>query len=472
VATGATERVCALPDQAPEVPFVTGTWNGAGTILFSVGGSTGLYRVPASGGRADALTTLDKTRGDNYHSWPQLLPNDRFLFFVRTDKPETNGVYAGNLRGPETALVMANATRAVYAAGHLLWSLDNRLVAQPFDVSALRLTGQSTTVVSSVFEGAGRTPAFWASDAGVVVYAAGDTRERQFREFDRAGRMVTTLGPPGYYATFDASADLSRVVTDVTRDSTPYTTLAIVDATRGAPAPLTLGDQHDSDPRFGPGGEVLFARNSRDAPGIVRVNPDRPTPRVVFPRGANSVIWMEDWTPDASAVVFRSSASRDAFLLTAGSDAPARLTDSREPVEQVQLSPDARLIAYSTAESGRQEVFVAPVPFTGQRWQISATGGVQPTWRADGRELYYLGLDGGLYAVEVERRQGDLQAGRPNLMFETPLPVISAVVEQYRPGGDGQRFLFCLPLTSVQREPLRMLLNWPEKLSAASANGQ
>jgi Tol biopolymer transport system component len=189
---------------------------------------------------------------------------------------------------------------------------------------------------------------------------------------------------------------------------------------------------------------------------------------MIFPRAATTVIWVEDWAADGSAVVFRSSANRDAWLLTAGSDQPARLTDAKEPVEQAQLSPDARLITYSSAESGRQEVFVVPVPFTGERWQISAGGGVQPTWRTDGRELYYLGLDGALYAVAISRDRGVVQASRPTMLFSTQLPVISAVVEQYRPSGDGQRFLFCLPLTSVQREPLRVLLNWPERLAQAA----
>jgi hypothetical protein len=132
----------------------------------------------------------------------------------------------------------------------------------------------------------------------------------------------------------------------------------------------------------------------------------------------------------------------------------------------VQLSPDGRWIAYNTAETGRSEVFVSSVPIGGERRQVSIAGGVQPTWRADGRELYYLGLDGGLYSLDVAPGPS-LGVGAPKLLFHSALPVISAVVEQYRPSGDGQRFLFCMPLTSVRREPLRMLLNWPEKQNRA-----
>jgi eukaryotic-like serine/threonine-protein kinase len=462
--SGTIERLCAVPDQAPTVPFVTGSWHQDGTVLFSIGGPAGLYRVAATGGPPEPATSLDAARRDEYHSWPQFLPDGRFLLFVRTNDPRTTGMYAGALGSPRIDLVMANATRAVYAAGYLLWSLENRLVAQPFDPAGLRLSGQSATVVPSIFEGAGRTSGFWASDTGVIAYAVGETRERQFNWFDRTGQSRGTVGPPGLYVTFDLSADLSRVVTEITKEGSAFSTLAMFDIARGVLTPLTRGDQHDSDPRFGPGGDVTFARNAQQGSGVLRMNPASQEPSVLFPRGSRPVVWLEDWASDGNSVVFRSGADRDAWQLLAGTSEPRRLTDAREPIEQVQLSPDNKLITYNTAESGRQEVFIAPVPFTGERWQVSVEGGVQPTWRSDGRELYYLGLDGVLYAVDVGRSPSAPHVGRPARLFTTSLPVISAVVEQYRPSGDGQKFLFCLPLTSVQREPLRVLLHWQERL--------
>jgi eukaryotic-like serine/threonine-protein kinase len=465
VVTGTVERFCTLPDETPAVPFVTGSWGEDGTILFSIGGPSALYRVPAAGGRPEAITTRDKARGDNYHSWPQVLPGGRFLFYVRTDDPQTNGVYAGRLDSGEITRVMANPTRAVYASGHLLWVVEDRLVAQPFDASRLQLSGQAATVVPSVFQGAGRTPAFWMSDEGALVYMSGGSRERQFRWFNRTGTAGESMGPPGLYVTFDLSSDGTRVVVEVAKDSQGrYASLSSLDTARGLLAPLTMGDLNDSDPRLGPGGEVAFARNSKEGPGIASMATTGGSPRLVFPRNDLPVIWLEDWADDGSSMVYRSGRDRDAWQLVAGSREPRRLTEAREPIEQVQLSPDARWIAYNTAESGRHEVYVSPVPANGRRWQVSAAGGVQAIWRQDGRELYYLGLDGSLNAVEIRSEADRLHVGPPQLLFRTPLPVISAVVEQYRSASDGTRFLFCLPLTSVQREPLRVLLNWPAKL--------
>jgi eukaryotic-like serine/threonine-protein kinase len=466
-ARGTVERLCTFPDITPPDPFVTGSWSEDGSILFSVGGQQGLYRVPASGGTATVLTTLDAGRGDQYHSWPQWLGGGRFLFFVRTDNGETNGTYAGSVDSKTVTKVLASSSRALYASGRLLWTIEDRLVAQPFDAASLRLSGQAETIAPSVFQGAGRTAAFWTSNAGSLTYAVGDTRERQFRWIDRAGTALQSLGPPGLYVTFDLSPDLSKVVVEVSKDATArYSTLSMFDTARGGLAPLTLGDQNDTDPRFGPKGEVVFARNSRDAPGIMRVDPANGRVTTVMPRGSLPVIWLEDWTPDGSSVLYRTGGNRDVWQLLPGGSEPRRLTQARESVEQVQVSPDGHWIAYNSAETGRSEVSISSVPFGGDRRQVSVDGGVQATWRADGRELYYLGLDGGLYAVDVTPSASTLITGPPRLLFRSTLPVISAVVEQYRPSSDGQRFLFCLPLASVSREPLRMVLDWPAKIGA------
>ena len=464
--TGSIERLCTLPDAAPPEPFVTGSWGEDGTIMFSVGGPTGLYRTDASGTPPQVATTLDAKRGDNYHSWPQLLPGKRFLFFVRTSDAQTNGMYAGRLDSAEITLIQASSARGVFADGHLIWSIEDRLVAQPFEVSGLRLTGQPVTIVPSVFQGAGRTSAFWSANTDTLAYSAGDTRERQFRWFTRTGTALDVIGPPGLYVTFDVSPDLSKVVAEVSKDpGARYSTLALFDTTRGLVEPLTLGDQNDSDPRFGSNDDVVFARNSRDGAGLVRIKPGSNQQTMVLPRGTLPVLWLEDAAADGS-VVYRSGANRDAWQQLPGNPESRRMTNAREPIEQVQLSPDRRWFVYNTAESGRSEVYLASVG-SAERLQISASGGVQATWRGDGREIYFLNLDADLYSVEIQPGQDLPRAGLPKLLFKTGLPVISAVIEQYRPSDDGQKFLFCLPLTSVRREPLRMLLNWRARLEEA-----
>ena len=469
VASGAIERICPLPDEAPAVPFVTGSWGDDGTILFSIGGPTGIYRVAATGGSREAVTTLEPRRRDNYHSWPQLLPGrgGRFLVFVRTDDGATTGVYAGRLRSRELSLVVTNTSAGVYASGHLLRATEDRILAQPFDPSSLRLSEQPVTLVPSIYVGAGRTASFWASTSGNLVYAMGGKPERQFKWLDAAGAPLGDVGLPALYVTFDLSPDGTRLVTEVSKPgATPRSTLSTIDTVRGVVTPLTLGEVNDSDPRFGPHGDIVFARNSGNAPGVYRTDPAGGAPSLMFARGKLPVLWMESWAHDGSSVVYRSGADPDAWQVMKGASEPKRLTQTRDSVDQVQLSPDHRWVVYNTQESGQYEVYVAPVPPTGERWQISVNGGVQGTWRGDGHALYYLGLDSGLYVVDVAAAATRFAPSKPRLLFRTGVPVISPYVEQYRPTADGRRFLFCLPLTSVEREPLRVLLNWPAKLAS------
>ena len=460
VSTRSLERLCKLPDEAPPVPFVTGAWND-GVVVFSIGPG-GLFRVPATGGDVQKLTSLDAARKDNYHSWPQLLPGGRLLAFVRTEDPKTTGMYAGSLDAPTLEQVIASASRAVYASGSLLWTIDDRLVAQPFDPSRLTLSGQPATVVPSIFNGAGRTTSFWPSAAGSLAYVSGGSTRRQFKWFSRGGNPLDDVGAPGDYVSFDLSPDGARIATEVRREGTrTFSTIQVLDAARTISTSLTAGEMNDTDPRIGPDGDVAFARNTGEGTGIVRSDIAGGAVSVLVPKGKVSVVWLEDWAGPKGGVIFRTSGSPDAMQLAPGSTEPKRLTRAKEPVEQVQLSPDGRWVAYNNADSGRAEVYLSPTSGSGQRWQVSDAGGVQGIWSADGRQLYYLGLDSALYVVDVQVVGDAPRPSKPRLLFRTPLPVISSVVEQYRVTGDGQRFLLCLPVTTVQREPLRVLLNWP-----------
>lgn len=459
--TRTVERLCSLPEQGVGEPFVTGAWGGA-DVVFSIGPS-GLYRVPAAGGHATPLTTLDRARHDDYHSWPQWLPDGRLLLFIRTDNVQTTGMYVRDAATGQLFQVATTASRGTYADGHLLWSIDGRLVAQPFDARALRLSAQPSTIVTSIFQGAGRTAAFWVSDTGTLVYATGGLESRrQFRWVSRDGHALGDVGAPGNFASFDLAPDGTRVVAEVRKvDGVTRSTLTLIDTARMVTSALTDGDRNDTDPRFGPDGDVVFARNDSTAPGVVRLVGAGTVPEVIVPRGKAPVVWLEDWAGRRGGAVYRTALDRDAWYV-AGQDPPRRLTHAREPVEQVQLSPDGRWIAYNSADSGQPEVYVSPASGSGERLQISSAGGVQALWRGDGRELYYLGLDGAIYVVDVSSAAVTLAPGKPRLLFRSTLPVISAVVEQYRVTADGERFLFCVPLTSVQQEPLRVILNWTE----------
>jgi Tol biopolymer transport system component len=120
-----------------------------------------------------------------------------------------------------------------------------------------------------------------------------------------------------------------------------------------------------------------------------------------------------------------------------------------------QFSPDMRWVSYSSNESGRQEVYIVPFHGAG-KWEVSTSGGFSPEWRTDGKELFYLGLNGSLMAVPVATEAGELKLGTPQPLFRTN-------TVSYDVASGGTKFL--LDLVGGQgSKPITLVTNWPAEL--------
>ena len=127
-------------------------------------------------------------------------------------------------------------------------------------------------------------------------------------------------------------------------------------------------------------------------------------------------------------------------------------------LDQAQVSPNGKWIAYRSSESGRTEVYVQSFPPSGGRWQVSTTGGSEPRWRRDGKELFYVtGTE--LMAVEVKADPSTFEAGIPKPLFGVRLPQ-SSLRNRYVVAANGQRFLFALPVEETTASPFTVVLNW------------
>lgn len=140
------------------------------------------------------------------------------------------------------------------------------------------------------------------------------------------------------------------------------------------------------------------------------------------------------------------------------------------PLVSGRFSPDARWIAYSSDATGRNEVFVVPFPATGERWQVSIAGGVQPLWRGDGRELFYLDLIGNLMSVDVSAARTFIPAP-PRVLFRTAITRPAAQIEDYGVVADGQRFLLKPPAQASTPPELKLVLGWPALLGKQRSTG-
>jgi eukaryotic-like serine/threonine-protein kinase len=155
------------------------------------------------------------------------------------------------------------------------------------------------------------------------------------------------------------------------------------------------------------------------------------------------------------------NANQDVYVLPLNGDrTPQMIAQTPFPDVEPQFSPNVRWLAYSSSENGRNEVYVQAFPSTGRRWQVSSSGGRQPLWRADGKELYFVSDDRRFFAVDVSERAGSFEFGVPKLLFEMRANVFNTR-NSYIPSRDGQRFLVNM-LLDADDAPISIVQHWQE----------
>jgi serine/threonine protein kinase len=454
-----------------------GTWNRDGMILFAPNYGP-LYRVAAAGGEPSAVTTLDPSQQEISHFFPQFLPDGRhFLYLALCWQKQNSGIYIGSLDSKDRQRLLDAVSNAAYSPpGYVLFQRGGSLLAVPFDAEQLRPTGEPFPVAEQVqYNHASGEALFSVSQTGVVAYAAG-TAVSQLTWFDRTGQKIQTVGPPGEYLDLDLSPDQKQVAVELSGPGSKYPDIWVIELSRGITSRLTTAPSPECCPRWSPDGSQILFNSTRDA--------QSPEPEV---RSLGNLYIKSAKGSDKEKAIFKSSAwkipegwSRDGrFFLFSILNFGTGSQNSDEGLWALplpgdpkpmlflpsasygQFSPDGRWVAYVSAESGGDEVYVRSFPLAEGKSKISAQGGGQPRWRGDGKELFYLAPSNKLMAVDVKAGAG-FQASVARPLFETPdLPGITSR-HQYAVTADGQRFLMIV--TEAPRLPLTVVLNWTVEL--------
>ena len=448
-----------------------GSWGTGGTILFQPRFSDPLSKVPAGGGTPEPVTKLDPSRFDVAHRWPHFLPGGkRFLFYVvSTTNPSTSehsGIYLGSLEESGARKVLRVDSRMAYAHGHLLYKRGETLMAQPFDPARVELTGDPVPLASDV-SGAAYSwggANFGVSEGGVLVFLGGAGQGlTELAWFDRSGRRLGQIGEPGLYWDPRLSHDGRRVALGIGRDASD---LWLHDVGRGVLTRFTFDPADDTTPVWSPDDARVVFQSSRKGLGELYQRDAAGTgeDRMLFSSGTG--LNANDWSPDGRFVAFASLSRKTNWDLWIYSFDDKQARPWLEgPLNQggARFSPDGRFVAYYSGESGRGEVYVQSFPQQNQgRWQISQAGGEYPAWRADGKELFYLGSDGSLMAVDV-RTTGTFDVGAPRSLFKVEAKVSSG--PSYDAAPDGQRFLVnAVGEKDRSGQAATLLLSWTEAL--------
>jgi Tol biopolymer transport system component len=449
-----------------------GNWgtamNGDGIVLLGRDGA-GIYRVSAAGGVPSPLLPLDAAHQEIAHAWPKFLPDGRhFLYFSRSANPALHAICVGSLDGKVRKRLLTSASHAQYGSGHLLYVVDDALVAQPFDAERLALAGDPFPVAGAGRGGYGQA-AFSVSSSGVLAYRSRLSAELQLVWIDRSGKRLDNVGPPVACRDFELSPDGSRVVFDRVEGANQdiwTMTLATGQLTR-----LTFDAEIDHFPIWSPDGRRVVFDSHRGGRGDLyeqdagRAGAERLLLR--WNERPSQSAGAAHWSWDGRFIAFHNSSPErgsDIWILPLQGDRrPFPYLQTPTAEFDPRFSPNGRWMAFAGSESGVAEVYVQAFAGAsaagGGKWQVSSGGGVQPRWRSDGKEMFYLGPRGELMAVEVET-EGTFAAATPRRLFSAPAP-LAGPAAAYAVAADGRRFLWRVPPTERASTPIEVVVDWP-----------
>jgi Tol biopolymer transport system component/tRNA A-37 threonylcarbamoyl transferase component Bud32 len=445
-----------------------GSWNKDGVILFY--NHNNIYTVPDTGGEPTLVATPDAARGE-FFQLPQFLPDGRhFIVQVRSGSPGGDYIAAGSLDSKTVDRLTSATSNALYAPpGYLFYMDQSTLMARPFNAKALRFTGgavpvaQNVGMYANVFYGY-----FSVSPAGVLAYeSVPAVSTNQMTWFNRTGQKLGAVGQPDVYATPVLSPDGSKLAVGV--GALGKHNIWVYDLKRGTGSRLTIDTADDLNPVWSPDrSRVLFSSNRAGQYDIYQQAADGLGSTEPVLQSKDQVKYLNDLTTDGRYAIFdNGGASNDTALWALplfGDHKPFPFVGGGLRAFSAQFSPNGRYLAYSSTETGRNEIYVQTFPQQTGKWQISASGGTEPMWRRDGKELYFLAPDQKLMAVDVNTNTGTFQADIPKELFQAQVIPPWYWRNIYVPSADGQRFLMLTPAIDAKPSPITVVVNWTAML--------
>jgi serine/threonine-protein kinase len=478
-ATGGT------PIQLVEVTRSRGaTWTDTGEIIVAPTPASALARVSADGGQLVPLTTLDSTRGEVTHRWPQYVTGHNVVIFTAHNSIaefDSASIDAFNLKtNQRKTLYKGGAFGRYLATGQLAFVTKGVVYAVPFDVDRLEVTGSPLPITPEIgyapTEGAAQ---FAVSNTGLAVYRGGrvDTETFEALWVDQRGASEGLWDGSRTYAEPRISPDGTKVAFMVYADND--WDLWVYDRVRRVSTRLTFTPGIDGPGIWSPdsqyvayssgtlGQQLNLYRKRADGSGEA----ERLT-------ATKTLEFVHSWSPDGKYLLYTLQGANglDLYLLPLEGDRkPQAFLSTRFNETEGAFSPEGRWVAYESDESGRVEIYVRPLTGSG-KWQISEGGGGHPRWSGDGRRLYYRD-DDGVTAVPIGVKGDSIEIGRPERVIKgtfrggvAGMTVGALRVADYDVARDGAHFVMfeAESKASDRIELLTVIVNWFTELKRLS----
>jgi eukaryotic-like serine/threonine-protein kinase len=466
---GAPVEICAAMDGRG------GTWSKNGVIVFSSHLiDFGLSRVAAAGGRVEPATLLDSAQGENSHRWPVFLPDGvHFLYFVRSTRAERRGVYVGRVdraaAGPGAPLFRSES-EALYAAfdlagqGVLLSAANGRLEVHPFDARQQRLIGDPTTIDLPVSGSTPYHPSMFSVSDNVLAYVSSPIPWGQrLASIERNGEHLKLWEERASINWPRLSPDGRRLVYQRIDGMAGRLDLWVEDLERGSRLRITKDGAGGGLPVWSPDGRQIAYLTGTVGKSTIAISAADGTSVSANTRCPGARCVPTDWSPDGRSLLANvyGSAGVDVWTLSIGSDRTSRPLLAESYVERDgRLSPDARLVAYVSEQTGRPEVSVHTVDGPLARDVLSVGGGDQPVWSRDGRELFFVDPQGLLRSVTVSRAPDGRPVFGRAVQLDVPRIGSGHWGTQYDVSPDGRRIHFLDRQIDPPPSEISIVLGW------------
>ncbi len=455
------------------------SWGSDDTIIFTPFFTAGLSRVSAAGGMPKPLTVPDHKKGEYSHRWPEVLPGGKAVLFTVWSSSGASfddaQIDVLSLETGERRVLIEGGTYARYVpSGHLVYARAGGLLAVPFDLKRLQVTGPPV----SVLEGVSMSPttgaaAFSSSADGSLAYVPGAlVGSETLLWVDRSGVAQPLPAPPRGYMAPRVSPDGQRLAVAIEASNSG---LWLYDPARSTLTRLIEGGVIIPWPIWTPDGKRVTFLSALSGPVDLHWAPADGSGIPERLTTDENYKVPGSWSPDGQVLAFSELSPTngwDVWVLKLEGDRKPRpflQTPSNESIPM--FSPDGRWLAYESDESGREEIYVRPFPGPGSKWQISADGGTEPVWARSGRELFYRNGDK-MMAADIAT-QPSFSARKPKVLFEGHYESYGPFSSYYDVSPDGQRFLMVKEnQQGTSASQINVVLNWFEELKRRVPSGK
>jgi Tol biopolymer transport system component len=468
VGGGAPQAITAL-----DGAFLGAAWIDNESLTFATSQTQGIMRVRAAGGEPVRITTADTGAGQFVHAYPSVAPGGRFLVFTVGTNSQ------GGLQGiasvvpieggtPRTLLNSAVGARAT-ASGHLLFLRDGNLMAVSIDLSSMQVNGDPVTAQAGIDSNVTGNFAVAANGTLAFISGAGGDARNMLTWLDQS-TATPAIALERNFVDPRISPDGRRLAVEITSEGDD---IWVLDLVRATPTRLTFENGEDETPAWSPDGEWIAY--SSDRPG---------QPRTIFRKradgsGPEEKLWaneahmhVDGWTPDGRALTVTRigiGTGQDVWLVPIGSgagEARALLQGTFNELN-ARVSADGRWLAYTSNESGEDQVYVQPFPALGAKWQVSSRGGSQPVWAPDGRRLFYRG-ERALMVVDVQPSARAFSASVPRRVADDSYTSKGATHTGWDIGRDGRMLVVRPGAAGGRPTQIQIVQHWLAEVSRRS----